>query len=537
LRNNPVIFKTMKTTSLILSFLLISFSTFSQIQKNWAWGGKIDPLQTKYEVLHYQLELEIFPEKQEIHGKNKITFSSDEKLDTLRLNLIEEYTVTKVMMDGEEVGFRHFGDTLDIYPSDCTCTEVEVFYGGQTPIAIRPPWTGGFTWEIDELDNHWMGLSSQNEGAKIFMPCLDHPSSEPSNGVDLILTAPYPYFVAANGRLVDTKKVNGKVTYHWSTQYPINNYNINFTLGVFHEESKTFKSTDGTEIPMYVFVLQQNRDKAKSLMEVLETSARTHEKFFGPYPFPNDKIAVVETPYLGMEHQTINAYGNNFQFVKIGDLYADWLLHHELGHEWFGNKVSVKDWADFWIHEGLTAYGDWLFYLEHGGEDAYHQKVASVRKGIAHARPVVSPRNSNSDQAYHPEIYTKGAFIIHSLRYYIGDEVFFSMLKAFASDERFTYENLVETADFTEFVQQYTGLDLQGFFDMYLKTIRVPKVKVAKKGKKGYQVSLPNIEFSMPVEIKTSNGYERHILSFKPVLVSSDGPIEVDPKGWYLLDK
>ena len=109
--NKPAIFKTMKTTSLSLFFLLFSFTTFSQIQKNWVWGGKIDPLQTKFEVLHYQVELERFPEKQEIHGKNKITFSSDEKLDTLRLNLIEEYTVSKVIMDGKEVGFQHFGDT------------------------------------------------------------------------------------------------------------------------------------------------------------------------------------------------------------------------------------------------------------------------------------------------------------------------------------------------------------------------------------------------------------------------------------------
>jgi aminopeptidase N len=526
----------MKRILLLFWALLISMNGIAQIQKNWAWGGPLDPLQKKYQVLHYQLELEIDPENQEISGKNKITFHSEDKLDTLRLNLIEEYTVHKVIMDGREIQYRHFGDTLDIYPVDCTCEEVEVYYGGQTPIAINPPWTGGFTWEVDELGNHWMGLSSQNEGAKIFMPCLDHPSSEPQNGVDLIFTAPNPYFVASNGRLLDTQKTNGKNTYHWMTEYPINNYNINFTLGVFHEISSTFDSVDGKEIPMFVWVLQQNKGKAQALMDVLKTSASTHEYFFGPYPFPDDKIAVVETPYLGMEHQTINAYGNNFQFENIGEVTADWLLHHELGHEWFGNKISVKDWADFWIHEGLTAYGDWLFYLKHGGEEAYHQKVASVKANIRNLRPVVSPRNSTSDFAYHPEIYTKGAFIIHSLRYYIGDEMFFPMLKAFVSDERFTYENLVETSDFTGFVQDYTGLELQGFFDLYLKSVRLPQVKVKKKGKKGYTVSLPNIDFKLPVEIRTPNGYERHVLSSQQVLVRSEGPIEVDPRGWYLLE-
>ncbi|MFD2200204.1 M1 family metallopeptidase [Shivajiella indica] len=521
----------------LILFLFTGF-TNAQIQKNWTWGGPIDPLQSKFQVMHYQLELEIFPEEQEILGKNRITFQSQEKLDTIRLNLIEEFKVNKVLMEGKEVGFSHQGDILDIFPNDCTCQDVEIYYGGKTPIAIRPPWSGGFTWELDDLGNHWMGLSSQNEGGKIFMPCLDHPSSEPVNGVDLIFTVPKPYFVASNGRLVDTKESNEKFTYHWTTQYSINNYNVNFTLGVFHEESTLFQGLEGEKIPMRVYVLQQNRDKAKNLLEVLNTSAQTQEKFFGPYPFPDDKIAVVETPYLGMEHQTINAYGNNFQFERIGNVWYDWLLHHELGHEWFGNKVSVKDWADFWIHEGLTAYGDWLFYLEHGGEEEYHKKVASVKAGIRNLRPVVSPRNATSDFAYHPEIYTKGAFIIHSLRYFTGDDLFFPMLKAFTSDERFTYENLIETSDFIEFTVHYSGKeDLQGFFDLYLKTVRLPKVKIRGKGNKGYLVSLDNINFSMPVEIQTSNGNERHLLSSKPTLVKSSVPIVVDPNGWYLLEK
>jgi aminopeptidase N len=527
----------MRINIFFLIMLLTTLQVSAQIQKNWTWGGPMDPLQEKFKVTHYQLELELLPEKQAIQGKNTITFSVAEKLDTLRLNLIEEYTVSKVIMDGKEIRFRHFGDTLDIFPIDCTCDALEVHYGGQTPIAIRPPWTGGFTWEQDELGNHWMGLSSQNEGGKVFMPCLDHPKSQPVNGVDMVFTVPKPYFVASNGRLIQTKEGEDKLTYYWTTQYPINNYNINFTMGAFHEEAKIFSGAEGKKIPMVVYVLQENREKAKSLLDVLEVSARTHEKYFGPYPFPDDKIAVVETPYLGMEHQTINAYGNNFQFVPMGQVQYDWLLHHELGHEWFGNKVSVGDWADFWIHEGLTAYGDWLFFLEHGGEEAYHEKVASVRKSIANARPVVSPRNATSDVAYHPEIYTKGAFIIHSLRYHLGDSLFFPMLKAFVSDERFTYENRVETADFTGFVQHYSKQDLSGFFEMYLKSIRVPKVKVKKKGKRGYEVSLPNINFSMPVAIRTSNGLERHVLSSKPVLVVSSTLVEVDPEGWYLLEK
>ncbi|MGM0946993.1 MAG: M1 family metallopeptidase [Bacteroidota bacterium] len=520
---------------IVLLFLFFSFTALQA--QSWDWGGPMDPLQSKFNIIQYRLDLEIIPENQSIQGSNTIVFEAKERLDTLRLQLIDEYAVEKVLMDGQEVKFFHANDILDIIPIDCTCDEVQVFYGGQTPIAENPPWTGGFTWEKDQLENHWMGLSSQGEGAKIFMPALDHPSSEPSQGVELTFTVPYPYFVASNGRLLDRKIDKGKVSYHWASDYPINNYNINFTLGIFHEEKKTFESVSGDRIPMSVYVLQENRAKASTLLAVLEESAKTHEKYFGAFPFPEDKIAVVETPYLGMEHQTINAYGNNFQFVTLGKTAYDWLLHHELGHEWFGNKISVGDWADMWIHEGLTAYGDWLFYWEHGGEEVYFEKVKSELRNIPHAKPVLSPPNSTEKEAYHPEIYTKGAMVIHSLRGILGEEVFFPMLKAFVADERFTYQNRVNTKNFTDFVKSYTGKDLDAFFDLYLKTTKLPEVVIKKKGKKGWEVRLEGIEFTMPVDVKTEAGIQRIELGEKGILVKSIEKPVVDPKGWLMLSK
>jgi aminopeptidase N len=516
--------------------LLIFFSSIANGQ-NWDWGGSLDPLQAKFKVDHYRLELELLPSTRSIEGSSTITFSLTEKLDTIRLNLIDEYQVREVLMGGEAVKFSHTNDLLDIIPSDCTCDQVQVFYGGKTPIAENPPWVGGFTWEKDLLDNHWMGLSSQAEGAKIFMPAWDHPSIEPENGADIIVTVPKPYFVAANGRLLETTENGDKLTYHWSTSYPINVYNINFTMGVFHEEKLDFRSVSGKVVPMHVWVLQENRTKAADLLQVLKESAETHEKYFGAFPFPDDKIAVVETPYLGMEHQTINAYGNNFQFVPMGKTQYDWLLHHELGHEWFGNKVTVADFADLWIQEGITAYGDWLFFWEHGGAEAYFQKVKSEAKNLPHALPVVSPPNSTEEEAYHGEIYSKGAMVMHSLRGILGDEVFFPMLKAFASDDRFTYLNLVSTRDFTEFVQTFSGQSLQGFFDLYLFSTDLPRLKVSKKGKRGYAISLKGIDFTMPVEVQTSEGLIKIPLGPKPTEVSSTSLPIVDPWGWIMMKK
>ncbi|WP_143962518.1 M1 family metallopeptidase [Litoribacter populi] len=522
---------------LLCCLILFLWVNCLQAQDSWTWGGPVDPLQAKYEVEHYTLKLEFFPESQEIKGSNTIKFSCPGKLDTLRLDLINQYQVTKVLVYEDEAEFAHAEDVLDIYIPNGCAEEVTVFYGGKTPQAPNPPWVGGFTWTKDENDNHWMGLSSQNEGAKIFMPAKNHPSSEPREGIDLYLTAPSPYFIASNGRLAQEEEKDRKITYRWTSTYPINNYNINFTLGKFHKESKEYASIDGNPIQMEVYVLEENKAQAPMLLKVLENSTRTHESFFGEFPFPDDKIAVVETPYLGMEHQTINGYGNNFQFVPMGDVQYDWLLHHELGHEWWGNKVSVKDWADFWIHEGFTAYGDWLFFQKHGGDDAYQQKVRSVRKDITNSQPIVKGTNLTAEEAYHPEIYTKGAYILHSLRFMVGDELFFPMLKGLVNDERFIYQNRTSTDEVIEFMETYTEKSLRGFFDLYLFTTDIPKVNLKRKGRGTYQLSLENIDFTMPVEIKTDEGIKTVDLSKKPVTIRSNQAPEVDPRGWYLLEK
>lgn len=525
----------MKQFSVLLLCFLITSMTFGQSSRTWTWGGPIDPLQARYEVERYTLSLEFFPETQEIHGSNLIKIECEGRLDTLRLDLIDQYTVHKVEIYDEEVKFTHTNNILDIYIPDGCATEAKIYYGGKTPIAPNPPWIGGFTWEKDENNNHWMGLSSQNEGAKIFMPAKDHPSSEPTMGVDLYLTAPAPYFIASNGRLVNAEQEGDKITYHWSTNYPINNYNINFTLGMFHKEEIEYTSIDGNAIPMMVYVLDENKDKAPMLLSVLENSTRTHENYFGEFPFPEDKIAVVETPYLGMEHQTINGYGNNFQFVRMGDSWYDWLLHHELGHEWWGNKVSVNDWAHFWIHEGFTAYGDWLYFLKHGGEKAYREKARTEKRNIHHRQAIVAPENATAEEAYHGEIYTKGAYVIHSLRFLLGDEMFFPMLKAIANDERFIYQNRVTTQDFIDFVETYSNRNLKEFFDLYLYTTGIPEVKVNKKSRGRYDIRMTQV--SLPVEIETSEGIKRYTLSNKPIIIRSETTPVIDPHDWYMLKK
>jgi len=527
------------TLLLYTGIFLVSRTTgLAQEDNSWNWGGPMDPLQQLFRVSHYHLELEVFPETQEIAGSTGLTIRYLAPTDTLRLDLVANYSVTAVADEaGNAFEFTHEGDLVDIFLTGRKPEKVTVSYEGKTPIAANPPWSGGFTWDKDSNGNHWMGLSSQNEGGKVFMPCLDHPKNKAAAGVSMNITVPSPYMVAANGLLKETLQRDSTNSFFWESSYPIMNYNINFTMGRFHEEKGIFHGKHGEEIPLVAFVLEENKDKAPMLLEVLRTSTETHEHFFGPFPFPKDKIAVVETPYLGMEHQTINAYGNNFQFVRMGQVWYDWLLHHELGHEWFGNKVSVSDWADYWIHEGITSYGDWLFYLKHEGEEAYLAKVADAKKRIKNEQPVVSPPESHSDIAYHSDVYTKGAFIMHSLRFLLGDDVFFPMLQRLADQNTFTYANQATTEDLIAFISKDSGRDVRPFMERYLYSADLPKVLVRKTKRDKYKLYLQDRGLELPVEIRTDKGIDIVTLSSKPLEVESTAAVEVDPNGWYLFDK
>ncbi|WP_215225933.1 M1 family metallopeptidase [Echinicola shivajiensis] len=527
----------MRKFLIVFHILLISCSSLlAQEDEGWSWGGKMDPLQSKFRVKHYSLEIELLPRIRGINASMEMLFETEGNMDTLRLDLVDNFEVIKVESLGEELDFSHHDDLLEIF-LNAPSNQVKVFYRGRPPVAKNPPWSGGFTWSKDGHGNNWVGLSCQMEGAKVFMPCLDHPSSKASNGVDLYFKVPFPYFVASNGILLNQETSLGYNYFHWATAYPINNYGINFTMGRFVERSQDYASVYGRSIPMKVYLLEENRNMAEKLMGVLERSTQTQEKYFGEYPFPDDKIAVVETPYLGMEHQTINAYGNDFNFTEVAGNDFDALLHHELGHEWWGNKMSVSDWGDFWIQEGFCSYGDLLYYLDRGGEKAYLERAKAMASGIKNERPIVMGKNINSYDAYQGDIYSKGALVLHSLRFVLGDELFFPLIKAFIESDEFTYENQVDSKDFIDFVTNYSGKNLDSFFDMYLYSTKLPKVKINKKGKNKYDVSLSDIQLSLPMEIKTSDGIEKVELSNSPIRLKSDDPIEVDPNGWYLLDK
>jgi aminopeptidase N len=235
-----------------------------------------------------------------------------------------------------------------------------------------------------------------------------------------------------------------------------------------------------------------------------------------------------------MEHQTMNAYGNHFHYTKVGGEDYDGLMHHEFGHEWWGNKVTARDWADYWIHEGICTYGDGLYILAMEGEDAYNKYFQRTGRSIRNEAPIILGKDIDEEAAYQGDIYPKGAFFMHTLRWVMGDSLFFPALKGFVTDPDYTYDHLVTTDDVQAYFSRRAGVDLTPLFNLYLRTTDKLEVHVRKVSPGHYAVRLTHMPMTLPLEVTTSAGNRVLRVGADEVAFDSETQPVVDPRMFYL---
>ncbi|MEO6542328.1 MAG: M1 family metallopeptidase, partial [Ferruginibacter sp.] len=435
----------------IISLLLLALVSITAQGQNLRSGGKLKPEQAIMDIRHYTIALDVDPVQKTINGYTEIDLNLIRPGSSLLFDLWHLLGISGVWVNGRSYNYTHTNDDLvkialtEELPAGKV--KVKIAYSGKPGVAERAPWIGGFQWEKDNKGNPWIAITCQGEGGKIYFPCKDHPSDEPNEGADMIITVPKGLVVAGPGLLQKVTTKKDKSTYHWKTNYTISNYCLVFNVGKFKVAKRMYTTVDGNKVPMEYYVLEQNVVMAEKLLDLLEQSCRIQEKYFGEYPWVKERIGVSETPHLGMEHQTNIAYGNKYKFTQVGGKDFDWLLHHEFGHEWWANKVTNRDWAHMWIQEGICVFGDAMATRELAGEDAYQKRMQETNRKILNRLPVVRGEEVDSDSAYYGDIYGKGAFFMHTLRYVMGDELFFPTLKKFATDPKYTYDNTVVTTD------------------------------------------------------------------------------------------
>jgi aminopeptidase N len=511
--------------------------------------------QSRYDVRSYGIHLAIDPDRRSIQGFVDVTVRAAEELHELELDLLDAFQVSAVEeLPGQmPVVFSRPRDLIraTVQLPAGTETTFRIHYAGEPPVAQNAPWDEGFVWARTDSGKPWVGVVDEGAGAYVWIPCKNHPSDEPES-VRLALTVPEGLSAVSNGVLRSRLAAGrGWNTFSWETRHPINNYDINFYVGDFAMEEGVAQAKDG-RIPVVFYSLREEQEgdqlpedprpyaqKRKDLIREAEKYLTFLSDRFGLYPYADEKFGLAHAPYLGMEHQTINAYGNHF---KLKDGY-DWLLFHEMAHEWWGNWLTARDWKDVWLHEGFAAYAQPL-YLETLHGHAYYLEYMKAREQghIKFDKPVAFRETKDGIEIWEQaDVYARGSYVLHSLRFLLGDAVFFAMLRDWTVNGNGAAGGLVSSDDFVATAERHAKRPLRWFFDPLLYRAEAPRL-LARRSQGRLELEWEDPEFRLPLEVEFRGpaGTRRVKLELGGIaataVIAPEESYEVDPDGWVLLD-
>lgn len=505
---------------ILLGFLTILFSLSSLgqllVDKNNftlkdSLRGGLRPERTCYDVLHYDLSVSVFPSEKFIIGNNIITFKAVEDFNRLQLDLFENLMIDSIIYEENTVNFERIYDAVFIDFCDKILigdtAKINVFYKGHPIVAKNAPWDGGFVFSKDNNDNDWIGVAVQGDGASLWYPNKDHLSDEPNLGADIRISTPKHLMNVSNGRFIGKQTIGeDQIEWHWRVNSPINNYNITLNIGDYVHFSDTFQ-----HLSLDYYVLRDNLERAKKHFEQVPSMLACFHEKLGYYPFPKDGYKLIETPYLGMEHQSAIAYGNNYKQGYLGTdlsssgfgLHWDFIIVHESGHEWFGNSISAGDIADLWIHESFTTYTEAIYVECTKGKKAGQTYLNGLRQHIKNDRPMLGSYDVNHTGS--GDIYYKGANMLGTIRNVINDdELWWKTLLDFTETFKHKITNTVEVIDFFE--TAFPELMLPTIFYHYLTELHPPRIEIKRSGL-GYSARWVDVHpgFEMPIELIFKN--------------------------------
>ena len=509
-----------RNTTLLLLFFCAFILQAQEFSRKDSLRGNLTSIRTCYDVTFYDLfvmvdEKELSLEK----SYNIIHFSVVSNFNRIQIDLALNMEVMRIEFEGQELEFsREFDAVFVHFPrvlKKGDQANIKVWYGGYPREAINAPWDGGFSWEKDKNGNPWIGVSCQGLGASVWWPCKDHQSDEPDS-MRITCAARYPLKIIANGDLRSDTSVwnqyfNSWVNVReWFVSYPINNYNVTLNIGDYEHFSENYTTEDDT-LRMDYYVLHDNLEKAKEHFKQVKPMMECFDNYFGAYPFWNDGYALVETPYLGMEHQSAIAYGNDFlpgyhgNTSHIDGLDFDFIIVHESGHEWWGNSITTNDIADMWVHEGFCTYSEVLYVECMHGYDAMLSYVNNQKRSVRNDKPVIGPYHVNKEGS--SDMYFKGSLMLHTLRSLIEDDaLWFEIIKGIANEFK---HQTIDGQAIISYINEKSGKDFTDFFNQYLNNKEIPEFQY-KFQKEGRNTTLlyrweATHNFDMPILINTGS--------------------------------
>ncbi len=483
--------------------------------------GSLNRYRTWWDVQHYGIAITPDIKNKTIIGSVEIEFNAIQTGHIMQIDLHEKLHIDSVF-EVEVFSKKRITKLISIVFKKDTNTnfivfqksilkhqqkKIRIYYHGKPQEAKNAPWDGGVIWTTDSLQQPFISVACQGQGAWLWYPCKDHLSDEPNKGMDISITTPDTLTAVSNGTLIksSTDENTKTTTWNWQVKNPINNYNINFTIGKFAHFSDTFQGEKGL-LSLRYWVLHHNIEKAKQQFKIIKPILRCFEYWFGAYPFYEDGYQIIETPFLGMEHQSGIAYGNGYKNGYKGKdlsktkwgLLWDFILVHETGHEWFGNNISVADRADLWVHEAFSNYSETLFTEYLSGHKASNEYCFGIRNNIENKQPIIGNYGINEES--NGDMYYKGGNLIHTLRNATyDDEKFRQFLRHL--NKKF-YHQIVTTQMIEKEFCHFYHYNFQPVFNQYLRQNKIPELTYYfKNDEVVFRWKQCQLDFNLPILI------------------------------------
>ena len=471
--------------------------------------GSNGPARAWWDVQFYDLHTRVNPYDSTVSGWNGITYRVLQPAREMQIDLQVPLVVDSMVQDRRKVTYRRDGNaffvTLAAQQRPGTTRTIIVWYHGKPRVGRRLPWDGGFTFPKDSLGRQWIATANEGLGASVWWPNKDYLADEPDSQ-RIAITVPEALIDVSNGRLRGTtQNRDGTKTYEWFVTSPINNYDVTINAGSYTHLSDTLDGEAG-RLSLDFWPLDYHADTARRQFQQVVPMLSCFEHWFGPYPWYADGYKLVETPHLGMEHQSAIAYGNHFLNGYLGrdlsrtglGLQWDFIIVHESAHEWFGNNISAQDHADMWVHESFANYAEGIYTECRMGKSAGAAYMIGARSGIRNDRPIVPAYGVNAQGS--GDMYPKGGNMLHTIRAIIDDDAKWrDILRGL--NQTFRHQT-VTGQQVEDFISHEAGIDLSTVFAQYLTTTKVPVFEYrVQGGTLSYHWANVVPGFDMPVRV------------------------------------
>lgn len=429
------------------------------------------------DALHYTIFLdEVNTQDKTITARCKVQLQS--KVNNLQLITLQlrSLTVNQVLINDVAVGnFTHNDDLLRIPLTQPMQSgqqaEVEVHYHGAP---FYSNW-GGYHFSGNYSFNLGVGISTDPHNlGKTWFPCIDDFHDRAT--YEIFATVPDNQTAVSGGLLLEiTNNGNGTHTWHWSLGNTIPTYLASVATGVYSKITYTFNSMSGHEIPVEIYVKPADTAKVVGTFSTLLQVLDAYENYFGPYRW--ERVGYVGTAIGAMEHTTNIALPH---FCINGNLSYESLIAHELSHHWFGDLVTCASAEDMWINEGWAVFCESMYREALYGPAAYRSDMFARHKDVLQSAHIndggfLALYGIPPEHTYGTTVYQKGGLVVHTLRNYMGDSLFFPAVQDYLDTYAYDY---IDSWELRDFLSASSGMDLTDFFDTWIFNAGFPEYSV-----------------------------------------------------------